>query len=290
MHTAPIESLQTSALGAYGGGWPASLSVRVGRSGARSAILGLEHRGPLRMQKGLWPEGTDPLHLILLHPPAGIAGGDTLAIDIAVDCGAHALITTPGAGHWYGADAPSTMDVRLKVRDGASIEWLPQETIVHDAAQADASLTLDVDEGGAAIGWEMLVLGRRASGERFENGVLRQITRITRAGRLLFEDCALVTGARVEDSAALAGRHVSGLLWAVSRLPIGDALAESVEAAMLATAAAHAGASRVAPNLLLARVVDGSPERARAALAAAWAALRPELVGRAALRPRIWAT
>jgi urease accessory protein len=290
LDSAPIELLQSTALGAYGGGWPASLRARVARSGGRSALSGLEHRGPLRVQKGLWPEGPDPLHLILLHPPGGIAGGDSLATEIAVCQDAHVLLTTPGAGRWYRADAPSEMVVRMTVETGASIEWLPQETIVHDGAQAEASLELEVAEGGSAIGWEVIVLGRRASGERFENGALRQSTRITRAGRLLFGESSLVTGDRGADLAALAGLHVSGLLWAVSNEPIGDALADGVEAAMLAASPAHAGASRVAPNLLLARVVDGSPERVRASLTEAWTVLRPELLGREARRPRIWAT
>ncbi len=290
MDATPTALLPTPVLDAYGGGWPARLRACVGRSGGRSALVGLDHRGPLRLQKGLWPEGPDPVHLILLHPPGGIAGGDSLATEIEVQPGAHALMTTPGAGRWYRADAPSSQRVRLAVRARASIEWLPQETIVHDGAQAEGSLELDIDEESSAIGWEIVVLGRRASGERFARGALRQSTRITRAGRLLFDESSLVQGERAQGLAALAGLHVSGLLWAVSSAPIDDSLAESVEAAMLAIAPVHAGASRTAPDLLLARVVDDSPERARAALAAAWAVLRPELLGRAARRPRIWAT
>jgi urease accessory protein len=286
----PTELLRSPALDAYGGGWPARLRACVGRSGERSAIVGLDHRGPLRLQKGLWPEGPDPVHLILLHPPGGIAGGDSLTTEIEVQPDAHALMTTPGAGRWYRADAASSQHVRLAVRARATLEWLPQETIVHDGAQAEASLELDIDEEACAIGWEIVVLGRRASGERFARGALRQSTRIARAGRSLFDESSLVQGEREQGLAALAGLHVSGLLWAVSSAPIDDSLAESVEAAMLGLAPAYAGASRVAPNLLLARVVDGSPERTRAAFAAAWALLRPELLGRAPRRPRIWAT
>jgi urease accessory protein len=230
------------------------------------------------------------VHLILLHPPGGIAGGDSLATEIEVRPDSHALLTTPGAGRWYRADAPSSQRVRLAVGARSSIEWLPQETIVHDGAQARGSLELDISGDASAIGWEIVVLGRRASGERFAHGTLRQSTRIRRAGRLLFDESSLVLGEREQGLAALAGHHVSGLLWAVSSAPIDDSLAESVEAAMQAIAPAHAGASRTAPDLLLARVVDDSPERARAALAAAWAVLRPGLLGRAARRPRIWAT
>jgi len=279
-----------AALRAYGGGWEACLRAQVARVAGRSAIAGLEHRGPLRVQKGLWPEGSDPLHVILLHPPGGIAGGDRLRIEFEVQRGAHALVTTPGAGHWYRADALAMQCVQLSVGERASLEWLPQETIVHDGAQAEASLEVALDEGACAIGWEITVFGRRESAERFGSGVLRQSTRVHRGGRLLLEDASLARGGFGADPASLGGMHVSGLLWAVSSSAMDAGLADATEQAMLATGSVWAGASRVEPHLLLARAVESSPERARAALVAGWEVLRPAVVGRAAQRPRIWAT
>jgi len=242
------------------------------------------------MQKGLWPEGPDPLHLILLHPPGGIAAGDSLRVDIEVSERAHALVTTPGAGRWYRADALASQRIRLAVADDASLEWLPQETIVHDGALGEASLEIELSERARSIGWEITVFGRHASGERFERGELRQTTRLLRGGLPLFEEASLARGGLGDDPASLAGMHVSGLLWACAPREIDPALAESAELAMLAKTGAFAGASRIDGHLLLARVVESSPERARAALGAAWQVLRPALLGRAGLMPRIWAT
>lgn len=282
--------LQPQALSAYGGGWSAQLRARVERIAGRSTLAGVAHHGPLRLQKALWPEGPDPVHLIVLHPPGGIAAGDTLALELAVGASAHALLTTPGAGHWYRADAPARQGVRLSVGPGATLEWLPQEVIVHDGAQALSGVRMELAAGAAAIGLDVSVFGRRDCGERFASGQMQQSLEIELEGRLLLEDHAQVTGGELEAISVLGPHHVSGLLWAVPSQPLPSELAERVEAAMTSAGAALCGASALEPRLLLARAVDSSPERVRAALTQAWRVLRPLLLGREAVLPRIWMT
>jgi urease accessory protein len=149
---------------------------------------------------------------------------------------------------------------------------------------------VDVGEGAAALGMEVTVLGRLESGERFADGDCRQTLRIAHRGALLLEDAARLDGLDATGMAGMAGFHVSGLIWAVADPGLDDGLVEAVETAMSAHGPALCGASRLESALLVARVVDARPERARAALAAAWAALRPRLFGRAAVMPRIWNT
>lgn len=52
------------------------------RAGAGAPCWHRAGTGVLRVQKALYPEGEGVCHVVLLHPPAGIAGGDVLDIGI----------------------------------------------------------------------------------------------------------------------------------------------------------------------------------------------------------------
>ncbi len=290
-----------AVLRAYGGGWQASLDIGMSRVSGRSVASQVRHSGPLRMQKVLWPEGPELAHLILLHPPAGLAGGDSLALALRQAPDTRVLLTTPGAGRWYRADSPATQTIDLCVGARGSLEWLPQETVLHDGVQGVQRMTVDVAADAAAIGMDILVLGRKASGEHRVRGDFRSHLTLRRADRLLLGEISRI-GRAEHGMAALGQAHVSGLLWAVSPAPMHTDLAESVERALDASLGASpdtqgrgrdgalAGASVVDPHLLLVRAIGESPEQIRHALAAAWAVLRPILIGRAAIPPRIWMT
>ncbi|MEP7084917.1 MAG: urease accessory protein UreD, partial [Betaproteobacteria bacterium] len=121
-------------------GWEASLALRYERRGSRTVMTGNLHRGPLTVQKSLYPEG-GVCHTVILHPPGGIAGGDRLRVDLHADTDAHVLLTTPGAAKWYKANGrEASQSTRVSAAAGAIVEWLPLETIIFDGAIAHTSL------------------------------------------------------------------------------------------------------------------------------------------------------
>lgn len=290
---APLDVVQSlspavSALAGQGG-WEACLSLGFARRGARTALVRRVHRGPLVLQKPLYPEGEAVCHGIILHPPAGIAGGDELTLEVAVEAGAHALLTTPGAGKWYRtAGARSRMTQRIRVEAGGVCEWLPQESIVFDRAQGE--LVTEVDLAGRAVylGLEMVCLGRTASGERFHQGELALRTRIRRDGKTVWLEQGRLQGgsALLASLAGLAGQPVSGaLLVAAPEIP--EALLASCRE--LRPDAGEGGVTLL-PGLLVARYLGPACEPGRAWMVKLWQVLRPALLGRGAVVPRIWNT
>lgn len=262
--------------------WKAELALGFERRAARSVLARRHHAGPLQVQKALYPEGDAVCHAIVLHPPAGIAGGDELAIDVAVDAQAHALLTTPGAGKWYRSAGPwARQDLTFRVE--GCLEWLPQETIVFDGALASMKTTVDLAPGASYFGWEILCLGRTGSGERYASGTARVATEIRRAGRLIWCERGRIDGggALLASPAGFGGHTVYATLLATGE----------IDAARLAECRGDPNVVLTCPpGLVVGRYLGDSSERAKFSLARLWQRLRPALLGRAAVEPRIWRT
>ncbi len=262
--------------------WKAELALDFERRGAKTVLAGRRHYGPLVVQKPLYPEGDAVCHAIVVHPPAGIAGGDELEICATVGRDSHALLTTPGAGKWYRS-ARVWARQRLTFRVAGSLEWLPQETIVFDAALADMGCAVDLAPQARYIGWDILCLGRSGSGERFGRGACRVATEIRRQGTLLWLERGRLEGggALLESPAGLGGRTVCATLLAAGEIEAGlvTACREVREVAVT-----------LLPGVLVARYLGDSSEEAKRCLARIWSVLRPSLCGREAIEPRIWRT
>lgn len=271
------------------GAWHAALEVEFGRRGTRTVLTRDRHHGPLLVQKTLYPEGDDPCHAIVLHPPAGIVAGDRLSLAARVRSDARALVTTPGATKWYrsavGTSAGST--TRLTVAGGAALEYLPRESIVFDGACADVDLEMELEADARLIGWDLWCLGRTASGEAFRTGRLQLVTRLRRDGQLCWEERGTLYGGSplLRSAAGFADQPVFGTLWAAGPAA-SRALVEACRAVPLD--GAGRGAVTQLPQVLLARYLGPSTEQAFAWFTALWTLLRPLYAGCDAVRPRIW--
>src|SRR6478736_2504397 len=125
-------------------GWRARLALAFERRGDRTVLARRHHEGPLVVQKPLYPEGDGVCHAIVLHPPAGIAGGDAIELSLRAGEGSSVLVTTPGAAKWYRSPGPTASQrISIEAAAGSTLEWLPQENIVFDGARADIAWRAD---------------------------------------------------------------------------------------------------------------------------------------------------
>jgi urease accessory protein len=270
-------------------GWEARLELGFERDGERTLLARRIHEGPLRVQKALYPEGADVCQAIVVHPPGGIVGGDHLSLDVAVGPDAHAQLTTPGAAKWYrSAGDVATLRTRFSVARGGILEWLPHESLVFDGARVAIDTRIELAGGARFIGWDVLALGRTASGERFATGRLHQSIELQCDGELVWcERAVLAGGSRaLQSGAVLAGTPVFGTM-VVAGAGIDDALLATCRG--VGGLGGHTAVTRL-PHAFVARVRGDSAIEARTYLATLWRALRPVLIGRAAVPPRLWNT
>jgi len=265
-------------------GWQAELGLRFVRRRDRTVLSERRQCGPLLVQRPFYPEDDGTCHTYLIHPPAGIVGGDDLRVDLDLEAGAHALVTTPAATRWYFSREPeASIRQCARIAAGATLEWLPQETLVYGGARAQLTTRIEVEAGARFLGWEVLGLGRPACGEEFRNGKLDFRFQIFRAGQpLLLErlrgDVNGVPGLR--GYAAYATFVATG------------AGARALECAreVLRSAPDSVGAATLIGDVLIGRSLAERCEPLTSALNRLWSALRPVILGRPAVAPRIWRT
>ena len=297
--------------------WRAHLELGYERRGDRTVPSLRRHVGPLRIQKHFEPEPALCEHVIV-HPPAGIAGGDQLVIDVAVGPDAMTRLTTPGATRWYRSSGPqATSHLNARVAERGFLEWLPQEQIVFAGANALSALSFDLAPDASLIAWDITALGRKAGDQPFTNGTWRSRIDIARAGDLIWSDRAtlhaadplrasplgwagndvlatfIATGPKqfaVSPSAAVAefageqqsvaSRHVP----LAAMLPAARALVVDGASTGITVLSSASG------SILIARLLTASVAPATAWLAALWTLMRPALIGREAHPSRIWRT
>ena len=143
--------------------WHASLSVDYSlRTGKTVALF--EHSGPLRILQSLYPEGDGICHNVIVHPPGGLVGGDTLDLRFGVATGAHGLVTTPGATRFYRSEGvPALQRIQLQLAADSRLEWLPLEAIAYPGCLAENRLTMDLAPGAELIGWDVTAFGLPAA-------------------------------------------------------------------------------------------------------------------------------
>ena len=268
--------------------WHAELELGYGRFGDSTRPTQRRHKGPLRVQKHLYAEGPEVCQHIIVHPPGGIAGGDRLDIDVNVGADAWAQLTSPGAAKWYRAAGPAFQQLNMNVQAGGTLEWLPQETIVFSDAKAELCTTIKLQGDARLLYWDVVALGRPASGERFDLGHFQAHLDIHRDGQLLWHERQRIVGddGLLESPIGLGGKPVFATL-----IVTGEIDAELMEACRdLAEHSPVRGDVTQLPGLVVARCLAEEALHARAWLIELWKLLRPALLGREAVAPRIWST
>lgn len=248
------------------------------------------HTGPLQVQKPLYPEGRSICHTVILHPPGGMAEGDTVKINVTQGPDSKTVLTSPAAAKWYKSNGNfASQEVRICLGERAQLDWLPPENILFEKAHANFRFRLELGPGASAIGWESFVLGRRAMGEAWNTGALRIDSQFINENGLFWAEKTNITATSGLRTAAqgLGAFPVVGMVWATGQ-NCTETLAETLALSLPFAATLRAGATCPNRGLLVVRAVAQKIEPLRELMICCWNFLRPAVHGRQPNPLRLW--
>ncbi|MEM7466082.1 MAG: urease accessory protein UreD [Pseudomonadota bacterium] len=267
-------------------GWQADLTLEyeekcVGND-TKTIVSKRRHRGPLTVQRAFYPEPDGTCHSYLLHPPAGLVGGDSLNIDLVLHPGAKAVLTTPGATRFYKSTGhQATLTQKFSIADKAYIEWLPQETLIYDRARTKVTSEFHLHGSAQFFGWEILGFGRPASGEDFTNGEIDFYLQVFRDKRLCLRE-------RLASTGLPSGLH--GHRGTMTLIASGSTPAALETARELCSESKLIAAPTLIEDLLIVRGLASDCEPLNKLCRQLWRSIRPQLSQRDAYAPQIWRT
>ena len=251
------------------------------------------HLGPLRVLKSLYPEGDAICHNVLVHPPGGLVGGDTLDIQVKVASGAHGLVSTPGATRFYKSGGhPALQQVIAQVADHARLEWLPLEAIAYNDCEATNRAVFHLAPSAELITWDVTALGLPCSDQAFTQGHFQQHLEIP--GVWLERGNVQGNDSRwLNSPLGLAGQKCFASLVFASGSPIAPTRAESALAAARGIIEGNplklqAGITCAHPQVIVLRVMSPLVEPTMDLLKQVWAVWRHALWQLPSEPPRIW--
>jgi urease accessory protein len=273
--------------------WQANLKLAYTRSGER-VVAHHQHSGPLRILQSLYPEGDSICHNVLVHPPGGLVGGDTLDIAVQAAPGTHGLITTPGATRFYRSEgALALQTTHLHVQADARLEWLPLEALCYSGCLAENRLVMQLEPGAEMLGWDVTALGLPNADLPFVQGRFAQHIELPdvwlERGRIDASDARLMDGATGLHGA----RCLASLFFASGSVLDRKRKQQALDIARDLIAqhplASTAGATSPNSQVIIVRVLAPLVEPAMQLLRAVRNAWRQELWQLPECNPRIWA-
>lgn len=181
--------------------------------GADGRLSGLFQQGSA---KAMIPRTHGPApEVVFLNTSGGLTGGDRLDFVLDVGAGTSVMGATQTAERAYASPGgePARVKVALSAGEGATLFWLPQETILFERAALDRVTEVTLGVGARFLGIETIVLGRAHMGETLDHLVFNDARRIRDAsGRLIHAEHLTIDDRTLADRtnpAALMGATVS---------------------------------------------------------------------------------
>jgi urease accessory protein len=138
------------------------------RAGTRTVIEDCYYQVPMQVLRPVYLDDHGTAYVYLLNPCGGVLAGDTYTLQVTLEAGARAYLTTPSATKLYAAqDAAAQQHIDITLRAGAVLTYLPEQTIPFAAAAFRQHLRIRLGPGAGVFLGDIVAPGRLARGEKF---------------------------------------------------------------------------------------------------------------------------
>jgi len=127
---------------------------------------------PLQVLPPYYDDADGTAFTYLLNPSGGVLQNDRLTVEITVEEGARALVTTPSAGKFYKMEeGHAELINQFDVASGAVLEYLPEYNIPYANTRIYQENIFRIRKDSVLIAADMIIPGRTERGELFQYDV-----------------------------------------------------------------------------------------------------------------------
>jgi urease accessory protein len=184
----PASTVPTAARSIAGRG-----RIGVVRQGTRSVVSEAFATSPLRL---LTPSNHGTAAWVFLSSyGGGLVDGDHTALDIRVETGASAYVSSQASTKVYRSPQGTSATVIMHVDDAALLVWMPDPVVCFGSSRYRQRQECHLSPDGALVMVDWMTSGRHASGERWDFDEYSSAIAVTRSGRLVAHDSVALRAA-----------------------------------------------------------------------------------------------
>jgi urease accessory protein len=263
----------------------------------RTVLADLRHQAPLLVQQALyWDTAMPELACVyLISTSGGILQGDRHRIDVSLDEGARAHLTTQAATKIQAMDANYASQLQqITLAQDAYLEYLPEPVIPYRHSRFVTHTAVTLPRSATLLYAEVLLPGRthHRGGEVFQYDLFSSTLRACRpCGPDLFVEKFVVEPARTpaDRCGVLGGFHVLGNVVLLTPPDPARRVFDQTPPTWSGDPLLAAGAARLPNDAgLIYKVLGGETEPVRAKVREFCALARREVVGRAVPPVAVW--
>lgn len=268
--------------------WLGKLDLKFSLKNGRSVLTKNSHCGPFFVQKSFYSHDDDITpNIYLLHPPGGLVGGDHLILSVHLDPSSRALITTPSSTKFYRTNGKYALQENVFLLSNYSVlEWIPQSIIFFAKTKAKMSTIFKLSKGARMVSFEMLCLGNINVSPSMYPEEIDVFSNISLPCSVGLRDRLKINALNCLNK--LSGFQIVASLFAV---PADEILLKQVrELIKKSINNVQIGSATLLDELLVVRLLGNDNQRLKALLNYIWSVIRPKIIGKKVIIPRIWFT